>query len=297
MPILVNDEVLQWPLSSRVIFKRYPWFKSSSKQLVSQQPKIVEEKQLLYVCQREFAVVSPQDKFISILGTDDSTTCNMVALRHTGSGVVALGHFDGSLVQEGVSSMVTEVKCMSSSSPSDGKLELHMVGGFLDDKGYSEQLVLQILDTFNSLAHNINLITCCVCGINIKSGELYPASFPDRGPAISLRSSRHFTRCDKDGMVCIYQSTSGFLVIGPFNYRPVPEIDFWLAQSDQFLQTNMSTSPSVEPPHFAQEVRNTLTFIKEHPFPLLSVFSNNQPHLYKKNDEGVWIQVYSCDKL
>ncbi|XP_076329213.1 protein N-terminal asparagine amidohydrolase-like isoform X4 [Tachypleus tridentatus] len=279
MPILVNDEVLQWPLSSRVIFKRYPWFKSSSKQLVSQQPKIVEEKQLLYVCQREFAVVSPQDKFISILGTDDSTTCNMVALRHTGSGVVALGHFDGSLVQEGVSSMVTEVKCMSSSSPSDGKLELHMVGGFLDDKGYSEQLVLQIL------------------GINIKSGELYPASFPDRGPAISLRSSRHFTRCDKDGMVCIYQSTSGFLVIGPFNYRPVPEIDFWLAQSDQFLQTNMSTSPSVEPPHFAQEVRNTLTFIKEHPFPLLSVFSNNQPHLYKKNDEGVWIQVYSCDKL
>lgn len=44
------------------------------------------------------------------------------------------------------------------------------------------------------------------------------------------------------------------LRIGPFNYDPLRGVDLWLAQSDEFLLTHLSTSPEVEPPHFAMEV-------------------------------------------
>lgn len=47
------------------------------------------------------------------------------------------------------------------------------------------------------------------------------------------------------------------LRIGPFNYDPIRGVDLWLAQSDDFLLTHLSTSPEVEPPHFANQVRSS----------------------------------------
>lgn len=52
----------------------------------------------------------------------------------------------------------------------------------------------------------------------------------------------------------IYDSTAGMLRIGPFNYDPIRGVDLWLAQSDEFLLTHLSTSPEVEPPHFTNQV-------------------------------------------
>lgn len=55
-------------------------------------------------------------------------------------------------------------------------------------------------------------------------------------------------------MLDIYDSQLGLLRIGPFNYDPLRSIDLWLAQSDEFLLRHLSTSPEVEPPHFAMQV-------------------------------------------
>lgn len=52
----------------------------------------------------------------------------------------------------------------------------------------------------------------------------------------------------------IYDSAAGMLRIGPFNYDPIRGVDLWLAQSDEFLLTHLSTSPEVEPPHFTNQV-------------------------------------------
>lgn len=52
----------------------------------------------------------------------------------------------------------------------------------------------------------------------------------------------------------IYDSSAGMLRIGPFNYDPLRGVDLWLAQSDEFLLTHLSTSPEVEPPHFTNQV-------------------------------------------
>lgn len=52
----------------------------------------------------------------------------------------------------------------------------------------------------------------------------------------------------------IYDSSLCMLRIGPFNYDPLRGVDLWLAQSDEFLLKHLSTSPEVEPPHFAHQV-------------------------------------------
>lgn len=30
-------------------------------------------------------------------------------------------------------------------------------------------------------------------GVNVKTGEIFPATFPDKGPELALRSARHLT--------------------------------------------------------------------------------------------------------
>lgn len=59
----------------------------------------------------------------------------------------------------------------------------------------------------------------------------------------------------------IYDSALGMLRIGPFNYDPLRGVDLWLAQSDDFLLTHLSTTPEVERPHFAMQVSSTFLLV------------------------------------
>ena len=38
---------------------------------------------------------------------------------------------------------------------------------------------------------------CYATGVNVKTGEIFKATFPDKGPAIDVRSACHFAGCDK----------------------------------------------------------------------------------------------------
>lgn len=92
-------------------------------------------------------------------------------------------------------------------------------------------------------------------GVNVKTGEIYPATFPDKGPDLQLRQARNFT--GGQAVLDIYDSQNSMLRIGPFNYDPLRGVDLWLAQNDEFLLQHLSTSPEVEPPHFAMQVNQT----------------------------------------
>lgn len=307
MPLALNGIIIEnVPADTRTLFELYPHLKEVAVSLIAQVPKVVGPVGLLYVHQREFAVTGLHDKHISILGTDDATTCQIVVLRHTGSGAVALAHFDGSGLQQGVANIVRRVEDLSLSAP-DGRLELHIIGGFLDRRNYSEQLAIQLLYAFHKQPVNIHLITACLCelnnslrgninwpviygiGINVKSGEIFPATFPDKGPDQPLRCARHFTGCYE--MIDIYDYNLGVLRIGPFNYEPMRGINLWLSQSDDFLLQHLSTSPEVESPHFAIQVRETLKYIQQHPFPGVTVFPDNRPHFFQKDENGMWVQI------
>lgn len=89
-------------------------------------------------------------------------------------------------------------------------------------------------------------------GVNIRTGEIFPATFSDKGPEVPLRHARNFTGAQN--VLDIYDSSLGMLRIGPFNYDPLRGVDLWLAQNDEFLLQHLSTSPDVEPPSFVVQV-------------------------------------------
>ncbi len=95
---------------------------------------------------------------ISIIGTEDTTTCCIGVLRHTGSGAVCLAHFDGSALdklEHNVESMIKRIEEVNMSlAVTEGHFQLHLIGGFIDSRGYSEELALQLLCNLSFLCCN-----------------------------------------------------------------------------------------------------------------------------------------------
>ncbi|CAG2180318.1 unnamed protein product [Oppiella nova] len=93
-------------------------------------------------------------------------------------------------------------------------------------------------------------------------------------------------------MLDIYDTNMSLLRIGPFNYRPMRGVDLWLSQSDEFILQHLSTSPEVEPPGFVDDAKATLKFIQQHPFPGVTIFPDNRPRYYRKDDlTGQWVPI------
>lgn len=88
----------------------------------------------------------------------------------------------------------------------------------------------------------------------------------------------------------IYDCKRGLFKIDPFTYRSNCDLNFMLAQDDKDLLNISSTSPLVEPPHYVNQTRRTLKFMKENPNPLSTVFLNGKGRYFKRNDDySAWI--------
>ncbi|KAM6379132.1 protein N-terminal asparagine amidohydrolase isoform 2-T2 [Pluvialis apricaria] len=251
MPLLVNGERIDLARPTGDMIRAYPHLEERAKLLRSQPAQIVEPKGLLYVQQREFAVTTPRDGSVSILGSDDATTCHIVVLRHTGSGATCLTHCDGSDTEAEVSVIMSSVKSFSNAT-GYGRLEVHLVGGFNDDRQLSQKLTNQLLRAFDLQPDDVHLVTFCVTelndreendthfpiiygiAVNVKTAEIFPATFPEKGPDEDLRSAHVLTGAT---LTNIYDAKMEQLHIGPYFWRPFPHVDFWLEQDDkQILQ-------------------------------------------------------------
>jgi protein N-terminal asparagine amidohydrolase len=92
-------------------------------------------------------------------------------------------------------------------------------------------------------------------------------------------------------MLEVYDCSREELRIGPFSYEPMRAVDIWLQQSDDFLLQSLSSSPDVAPPHFVPHLRSTLKRIKDDPYPSVTLFHNNLPRYYRKDDvTGQWMR-------
>ncbi|XP_051877116.1 protein N-terminal asparagine amidohydrolase [Pristis pectinata] len=306
MPLLVNDQPVSLPSSTEEFIKRYPKLKEGAETLKLKPALKVGPKGLLYIQQREFAATTPQDDSISILGTEDATTCHMVALRHTGCGATALGHCDGTDTAMSVSKMLNAVKSLSDGF-SNGRYEVHLVGGFMDEQLLSRKLTLELLEVLNSQSENIHLETYCVTELNdvikqsihwpviygiatnVKTGEIFQATFPDRGPDEGLRSARTFLG---GSMMSIYDAKAEELQIEPYEWSPFPNTEFWLQQPDHLILEYFSTSPLVEPPHFVEHLKTTFKFLSA--VPEETLFPQCKSRNYKKTADGGWLRLHSA---
>ncbi|XP_076585653.1 protein N-terminal asparagine amidohydrolase [Chaetodon auriga] len=304
MPLLIQNRELGRINSTAELFDKYPHLQENGRIFRSKPLVDVDPKCLLYVQQREFAATTPADNSVSVIGSDDATTCHLVVLRHTGSGAVCLAHCDGSSTWSEVPLLVKAITSLSNVSK-EGRLELHLVGGFNDESKTSHKLSLNILAAFQKQKEDIHLETCCITeindividqihrpavygiGVNVKTGDVFPSSFTHKGPAEELRSARIFTQGQ---MADIYDSSRELIKIGPCKWSPNLGIAFWLTQNDDTILKYLSTSPMAEPPHFVQHMKSTIQFLLEHPNPD-SLFPGGQPQLYHRAETGHWERV------
>ncbi|XP_049874609.1 protein N-terminal asparagine amidohydrolase isoform X2 [Pectinophora gossypiella] len=346
MVVVLNGVLAdECPTSVRALLAAHPGYRDAAAQLLGAAVRVLGPAHLLYVAQRELAAVAPHDKNVQIIGSDDATSCIIVVVRHSGSGAVALAHLDGSGTADAAAAMVARVQQLAVGYP-EGRLELQLVGGFTDPHRYSDELFANIMLSFHRLTVEIDLTLACCCelntalgggspaplvtgvGVDIRAGDLFPATFPDKGPELPLRGARTITggphsaqvwqtenRCRLDGpndrgscrwqgsnigvdsygcreVLDIYDNGVGMLRVGPFNYDPLRGVDLWLEQSDDFILQHLSTTPAVEPPHFVHNIRMTLKFIQQHPFPAVTVFPDNRPHYYRRDEQsGCWVPM------
>ncbi|KAM9769849.1 protein N-terminal asparagine amidohydrolase isoform 2-T2 [Menidia menidia] len=301
MPLLIQSKELDRIRSTAELFDNNPHLQEKARTFRSRALVDVDPGCLLYVQQREFAATTPADNSVSVIGSDDATTCHLVVLRHTGSGAVCLAHCDGSSTSSEVPLFVKTVASLGNVCK-DGRFELHLVGGFIDDSETSHKLSLNILAAFQKQKEDIHLETCCITemndildngthrpivygiGVNVKTGDVFPASFTHKGPAEELRSARTFTGGE---MADIYDSSHGLVRVGPCKWSSNLDIAFWLSQSDEVILKYLSTSPMAEPPHFVQHIKSTIRFLLEHPNSD-SLFPGGQPQLYQRAQSGDW---------
>lgn len=291
------------PASVENFLHQFPQLKAVSTALTTQNRKVVGPEDLLYVGQREYGGTSPDDDVIKVIGSEDATTCHIGVLRHTGSGALCMLHFDGCNTEQGLSSMIRVVKDLSQGKAS-GRLELHLVGGFDDERQNSEEVSMGLFKCLISCEDDIHLVTACIGSHNttckertpfpiiyglaadVKTGNIYPATFTDHGPDIPARSARHFTGSHDN--LPVYDPHKKQMVIGPFSYKPLANLDRLLKMPDTYYREYLSTSPAQEPEHFEQSVRAALMQMKEHPKPLETVFRRRKPHRYRKEADGKW---------
>lgn len=301
MVLLINGVLQENPeFKSDYLYSNYPVLRETAMSFKDTPSREVGPDGLLYLTEREMAVTVPSDKVVTILGSEGMTTCIAIILKHTGSGATALAHFDGVNVSEAIDRMVKKVAKFSENSL-QGAYEFQLIGGYSDPRNYSEDLFRQIVFAIHKQPVEINLKLCCVgelnttyrdevrwpilygVAVNVKTGDIFPATFTDREPDLLLRHARNFLSGIRK-VFDVYDFSSGFIQIEPFNYTPPKLLAMWLTLPDKELLQNFSTSPDVEPPYFCPTLRAMFKFIMDNPSPRSTLFQINKPRCYKRDE-------------
>jgi len=289
------------------LYLQYGQLREGARVVVDKRREVVGPAGSLYVSVREFAVTHTQDSKVEILGTDNLVNNVAIIIKNTASGSTLLSHVDR-LTTEDLDTMSGALNCQTYSC--NTRLQISILGGFQDSKNVSQSLLLPVLATLHTSSHYFELATLCVgetvtvvrdgvplpllsgVGVNVKTGDIFPAVFREKGPDMDLRIARTLTGGEKERMLEIYDCNREELTIGPFTYSPMRAVDIWLQQTDQFLLQSLSPCPEAieDREQFTTQLRATLRMIKEHPYPSVTLFHSNNPRTYRKDsNSGAWV--------
>lgn len=198
------------------------------------------------------------------------------------------------------------------------EMELHMVGGYLDKEGTSQQLSTHLLEQFSDLASKyqdslkISLSTAAIScmntspkdnkprsrglGIDTRTGQVFPvhSSLPAAlaGPANDIRAARAFCDSGTSSLAVIHDATSsnGQVRIEPFAYEKNEGLSALLNVPDDVLLSIASTSPETESKDFCKSLRRTLSFVNTVPSETVFGADNDRPLVYTRstNDLNQW---------
>jgi len=282
------------------------------------------EDGVVYVGQREAGIMTPKATHgLKYVGSEDATTCHIIIIRNQNSGKTALAHLDD--VCPNALDHVTKQVCDGSKN-NQGKIEIHIFGGYEDEKDTSEDLSLRLIRYLIRSQFNFHIGYCVIgchntgygddkavkkyprpkiygVAVNVETGDIFPADFPDdsKGPDADLRhvrlSFRQYESYEeyeevKNYLYQDFNDETGEITIRPFRFVQSPDLPFIAKASDKFILENMSTSPKVEPKHFCSGIRNAVRLILQDPDSYQSIFAKKQPRKYLFSDnERKWIRI------
>lgn len=293
MPLIIEGQQMQLPLSVADFIQTYPQYQISSRQLRTMPTIAVDPHEpYLFVHQMESAVVSAEDASIKMIGVDDMTTCCCCVVRHTGSCAMAAGHFDGNDTQDGLIRMISGVAELTkdwarrnnisqTQLNTQHQYEVYLVGGFDDAKNISIDVVMQLLENLHETDLPLHLKAACICANNtyfqdniplpcitglicdVKSGGISPASFTFQGPLEEIRRLR-FAMLPPIIMHSVYDPFTRILEIKPYNWSLTDDtIQQLLGLNTNSFLHYWSTSPLAERPNFVPACKMALKFLKD----------------------------------
>ncbi|XP_028417402.1 protein N-terminal asparagine amidohydrolase-like [Dendronephthya gigantea] len=163
MPLFVGERAVSSSInSSAELMQDFPELEKTSCEFASKEQRTFGNETILYIGQREYGTVYPNDNSVDIIGSDSATTCQIVVLRHKGSGVCSLAHFDGVGISEALAEMVASLQDHVPKHK-ENRIEMHIVGGFSDSRKTSEDVFMKILRGACQTAFEIDLLCACVC--------------------------------------------------------------------------------------------------------------------------------------
>ena len=293
MPLIIEGQQMQLPLSVADFIQTYPQYQISSRQLKSMPTISVDPQEpYLFVHQMESAVVAAEDPNIKMIGLDDMTTCCCTVVRHTGSRAMGAGHFDGNDTKDGLNRIVNGVVELTrdwvrKNNVSQVELntqyqfEVYLVGGFDDARNISTDVVMQLLENLYESDVALHLKAACICANNtyyqdniafpcitglicdVKSGGTSPASFNFKGPLEEIRRLRFASR-PPIIMHSVYNPMTRLLEIEPYSWTLTDDtIQQLLGLNTNSFLHYWSTSPLAEKPNFVSSCKVALKFLKD----------------------------------
>lgn len=276
--------------------------------------ELTENDRILYVHQRELATISCEvnSQNFKYVCSDDATTCHIVVLKEKNSKVLSLAHFDGENTNDGLNLMFSEMfELMSILGCNNGNFDLYLVGGFIDEKCYSEKLFESLLLYCTTSPYMINLqIAYCyslnnvlkdgrnavdVYGIalDIQSGTFFIATCSSRGPDCLLREAR---MSSVETFSPVYDYKKELVYIKPFTFKKQKYTKELLALDDKTYLRCCSTSPHCEPEHFVQRSKKVLLFREKWNSLIEDIFCNERRE-YVLDNQNKWNVLNKKQKI
>ena len=270
-----------------------PQLMESADELLANTPRhftTASKDRLLYVGQGEVGHATSQQ--CDVIASDKSTTCHILAFRSSSNKgpLASLTHIDEPGYEACVRSMIDEHVVFHKGKKSEYgthpiNIDVYVMGGFEDHDDSSRaisnflmHLLVQVASE-RSQELTLTLKLCAVSsmnddggacpigrglGISIQTGEAFltTVDVAVAGPAPLLRAARLWSGNGGKKLSIIHTHTSSTMVVQPFRYAPLNQLEGLLSLPNPALLKFTSTSPDVEEDGFCDSVRATLLFMK-----------------------------------